>query len=265
MDAVTAGLFGLIVGSFLNVVILRWGAKSLGGRSECSSCRHTLAWYDLVPVLSWIVLRGRCRYCGSRISGQYALVEIVTALLFFLVWAAPFPYSFLYRAVACAIAALLICIVAYDFRHTIIPDPWVYGFDALALVSALLVLPTAAPSWSLLIGGFLAAAPLFLLWAVSGGRWMGFGDVKLALGIGWLLGPLSGLFSVLFAFVLGSVTLVPLLWYGRLVTHTGWYLYGMRGLTMKSEVPFGPFLIASTLLVWLSHMYGFDIPYALGW
>lgn len=269
MVAGMVGLFGLVIGSFLNVVILRHGAKNLGGRSECSSCRHVLAWYDLLPVLSWLTLRGRCRYCGSRISGQYAFVELSTALLFVFLWTAPVTYGIPYKLIGSVAIALLVCIFVYDLRHTIIPNLWVYTFDVLAIILSLLSLSAfvslkdmALPQF---LAGFLAAAPLFFLWAASGGRWMGFGDVKLALGMGWLLGPLPGLFSVLFAFVLGSIIMVPLLLYGRAVTHTGRYLYGMRGLTMKSEVPFGPFLVASTLLVWLSFLHGFDIPAIARW
>src|SRR3989344_9700256 len=89
--AISFGLFGLIVGSFLNVLILRWGTRPLTGRSACMSCGRTIPWYDLVPVFSWILLGGQCRSCGSRISLQYPLVESVTGLLFFFIGLAQLP------------------------------------------------------------------------------------------------------------------------------------------------------------------------------
>lgn len=258
-----AGLFGLIIGSFTNVLILRHGARSIGGRSVCPQCGHALAWYDLVPILSWLLLWGRCRYCGTRISAQYPLVEAAVAILFAFIWGAPFPVPLVTHVIFSLIVVLLVAIAVYDMRHTIIPDPWVYAFAALALYAS--VSTTPQYFFPFLAGGPLAALPLLLLWGVSRGRWMGFGDVKLALGMGWLLGPVVGPFSVLFAFVLGSVTLVPLMLVSRLVTHMRASWGRAAGLTMKSEVPFGPFLIASTLIVWISLLYGFDIPALAGW
>ena len=258
-----AGLFGLIIGSFTNVLILRHGARGVGGRSACPQCGHALAWYDLVPILSWLLLRGRCRYCEARISVQYPLVEAATSILFALIWGAPFPVPVLARAAFSLIIVFLVAIAVYDMRHTIIPDPWVYAFAGLSLGASVSVTPHYL--WPILLGGPLAALPLLILWGVSRGRWMGFGDVKLALGMGWLLGPVAGPFSVLFAFVLGSVTLVPLMLVSRLVTHMHTRAVRSVGLTMKSEVPFGPFLIASTLIIWISLLYGFDIPALAGW
>jgi leader peptidase (prepilin peptidase)/N-methyltransferase len=268
MIALIAGLFGLIIGSFLNVVILRRGVKGIGGRSACAQCGHALAWYDLIPVISWVSLRGRCRYCGSHISMQYPLVEAVTAALFATIVASPFPVGAPYTMTFCVIAALLVCICTYDLRHTIIPDAWVYAFDALAFCTMpwlfAAMTPPDVPVWPLFAAGFIAAFPLFFLWAISRGTWMGFGDVKLALGIGWLLGPWSGVFAIFFAFIIGSVVLVPMMVYER-VTHTRTYGEVPAGLTMKSEVPFGPFLVASTLIVWLCLLYGIDLAALADW
>lgn len=263
MEAFVAALFGLIAGSFLNVVILRRGVQQLGGRSACPRCGHVLAWYDLVPVLSWIAVRGRCRYCETSISIQYPLVEATTAVLFGLIWGAPFPMDIGVRILSCAASAILVAIAAYDMRHTIIPDAWSYAFGACGIAIALFL--TDAWDVALFAAGPLAALPLFMLWLVSRGRWMGLGDAKLSLGIGWLLGPVTGLFAVMLAFIIGSLVLVPLMAAARAVTHTGPYGSMARGLTMESEVPFGPFLIASTLLVWLSALYGIDLPALAGW
>ena len=258
------GLFGLIIGSFLNVVILRRGA-SLGGRSGCMSCGAALRWFDLVPVVSWIALSGRCRVCGSRISAQYPLVEASTAILFGLIGAAS-NLSIPMQIISLIIIALLVLITAYDLRHTIIPDEWSYAFAFFAFIAASSF--AIGSGWmgviALIIAGPLCALPLFALWLVSHGRWMGLGDAKLALGIGFLLGQGAGLFAVFFAFVVGAVVSVCILLpYAYVRSHIGITRLGagVGGFTMKSEVPFGPFLIASTLMVWLLSIYGMPITF----
>jgi len=253
------GVFGLIVGSFLNVLIFRWGERPLTGRSVCASCRRRIAWYDLIPVVSWVLLRGRCRMCGAKISIQYVLVEAGTAAIFALIGLSPLPI--LMRLLALPIAALLVAIAAYDLRHTIIPDAWVYTFISLAFLSQLLtLLPQGSDFLALILSGPAAAILLFAMWLVSYGRWMGFGDVKLALGIGYLLGPLSGFIAVMLAFILGAVVslaiLLPLPLIARLLLRWGiTHFAPSQSYTMKSEVPFGPFLVVSTLTIWLSNMH----------
>jgi leader peptidase (prepilin peptidase)/N-methyltransferase len=264
MIAVIYGLFGLVIGSFLNVVILRHGARTVGGRSGCLSCGAPLRWFDLIPVVSWVALRGRCRACGSRISVQYPLVEASTAILFAVVGAS--NLSIPMQIVSLIIVALLVLITVYDLRHTIIPDEWSYAFAFFAFISAL-AFALGGGIWglvALVIAGPISALPLFFLWLISRGRWMGLGDAKLALGIGFLLGQSTGLFAVFFAFVVGAVVSVCfLLPYSYLRSKFGITRLGAggAGFTMKSEVPFGPFLIASTLLVWLMTIYGIPIPF----
>jgi leader peptidase (prepilin peptidase)/N-methyltransferase len=263
--AIYFGGLGLIVGSFLNVLVLRRGVMSLHGRSACPSCGKTIWWYDNIPVLSWIMLRGRCRYCGSSISLQYPLVEALTSGLFVAVGLAGFPeYLFSLHAAlmtlgALVIVSLLVAITVYDMRHTIIPDEWSYSFGALALCLAFVQAPNI---WTV-ISGPVAAIPLFFLWLVSRGRWMGLGDPKLALGIGWLVGIPLGVIAIFASFIIGSLVLLPLLAYERLVTHKGEVSQASAGLTMKSEVPFGPFLIASCLLFWFAQLYGIALPLSM--
>ncbi|MSU73654.1 prepilin peptidase [Candidatus Kaiserbacteria bacterium] len=272
MIAFTLGLFGLIVGSFLNVIILRHGIRSLGGRSGCMSCNVQLKWYDMVPVFSWALLGGRCRSCRGHISAQYPLVEGATGALFatlgFLV--SPTLSGLLWSGIALValyfcILAILICIAAYDMLHTIIPDEWAYVFAALAFISQFL--QPFPPDYGLLwffLAGPVAAAPLFALWLFSRGMWMGLGDAKLALGIGWLLGPLLGLFAVFGAFVIGAIVSVcVLLPLPRIIRAL--YTLGITsrekpagGFTMKSEIPFGPFLILSCIIIWFASLYGID-------
>lgn len=259
--------FGLIIGSFLNVLILRHSIKNIGGRSRCRDCEHELAWFDLIPIMSWVLLRGKCRYCHRPISIQYPLVEAMTAVLFTLVAGLPLDIGLIYRGLFCAIAAILLAIAVYDLYYTIIPNPWVYTYIALAIftMGPLFLLDGSIPVWLYLLAGPLAALPLFVLWAVSQGRWMGFGDVKLALGIGWLLGPQLGIAAVFFAFIIGAVisvgVLIPLPYIIRFVRNVGItsLVESPTGFTMKSEIPFGPFLVSSCLIIWFITGYGVDL------
>lgn len=265
------GLFGLIIGSFVNVVVLRSGVLSLSGKSGCMSCGAKIKWYDLIPVLSWLALRGRCRACGSRISVQYPAVELGTGVSFALIGGASLPP--LATLLGLLICSVLIAIAVYDLRHTIIPDAWVWSFNALALIS--IFLPesslTAFSSQTAFdtIAGPIVAAPLFVLWLVSRGKWIGLGDSKLALGIGWLLGSLAGIKAVLLAFILGAIIGLALIFFSsalwnrivkQFIQHHSWHMSG-AGITMKSEIPFGPFLIAACLFVWISQIYHIPIPF----
>ena len=229
-------------------------------------------WLDTIPVFSWILLYGKCRRCYAHISPQYPLVEATTALLFALIgYSVPstaYPYALPLIVVYLAIAALLVAIAVYDIRHTIIPDTWVYMFGILAFVSTVLHgLPNNSAWIEFLFAGPIAASPLFFLWLVSGGRWMGLGDAKLALGIGWLLGPILGITAVFFAFVIGALVsvgiLLPLPHLIRFLGITSLDKLHV-GFTMRSEIPFGPFLIFSCIIIWLSILYDVNISYGFG-
>lgn len=270
MDAeiVIFGFLGLIVGSFLNVVILRHGARSLGGRSGCMACGAQLRWYEMIPVLSWFALRGRCRVCHTAISIQYPLVEFSTGILFALIGGA--PIGIIVQIISLVVAALLVIIFVYDLYHTIIPDEWVYALALFAFAASIVGMIGTSTVLNIslfVLAGPLAALPLFALWFVSRGRWMGLGDPKLALGIGWLLGVPYGLYAVFFAFVIGAVVSVCILLPFQYITHmtSGITRLGAvrEGFTMKSEVPFGPFLIASCVLVWFAMMYGIPLPFLI--
>jgi prepilin signal peptidase PulO-like enzyme (type II secretory pathway) len=257
-EVLQAGIFGLILGSFANVLILREErSESIGGRSHCVNCARTLRWYELVPVLSFFVLQGRCRTCGSSISWQYPLVEILVALG--IVGIAVAPVSFLTKALGIPIFFLLVCIAVYDVRTTYIPNRWAYLFVFFAFgAGALRVLPMHPIDVGMfIIAGPLVASPLFLLWAASRGRWMGLGDGKLALGFGWLLGIIPGFVALALAFVSGAVV-------GLLLIGITRFSRTSMGFTMKSEVPFGPFLIIGLCIVWFSQLYKYDILTTLG-
>lgn len=256
---------GLIIGSFLNVVINREATEEgIGGRSHCPQCKHTLSFLDLVPVLSWLLLRGHCRYCTKSISIQYPTVEIMTALLFLCVGLS--PLTFIEKCFGLCIVSLLIAIAVYDLKYMLIPDRWSYAFSCSAFVFSALTLHSLPDAFFLALAGPLVAAPLWTLWRFSNGRWMGKGDVMFAYGMGWLLGIHLGYIALLGAFVFGAVVsvciLLPL---GPILSYA--HSRGLvrlssveAGFTMKSEVPFGPFLIASCLFVWFSSMYGIALP-----
>ncbi len=248
--------FGAIIGSFLNVLILRHGTgRNVRGRSACAACGRTLTSLDLIPIVSWVTLRGKCRQCGSAISAQYPIVEMATVILFGLIGGMALPL--LATALACAIAAVLLAIAVYDIRHTIIPDAWVVAYTLLAICAAFV---NGGNPLTMLTGAFVCAVPLFGMWFFSGGRAMGLGDVKLALGMGVLLGPWVGLFTIGLAFVVGSIFFLPLL----AVSHMRHSLASGIRVTMKSEVPFGPFLVVSFFIVWFTAHYGYSVPAFLG-
>jgi len=165
--------------------------------------------------------------------------------------------------VALAILSLLIVIAVYDLEHTIIPDEWVWSFNALALLAALSFGLQGDSIAIAVVAGPIVAAPLGFLWLISRGRWMGFGDVKLALGMGWLLGIEAGLQALVAAFVVGALfsvcILLPLPWIIRTLRISR-FGRGHQTFTMKSEIAFGPFLILATLAVWILGMYGIAVP-----
>lgn len=259
--------FGLIFGSFTNVLILRYGKRSIDGRSSCPNCKKVLEWYELVPVISWVILRGKCGSCRKHISVQYPLVELAAGFAFLAFGFAPLPL--IAQVSGCAIAILFIAIFVYDLYHMLMPDRWVWGFNALALFSSLYLLYLYAPHGELmpyvllLAAGPLLALPLFLMWFVSRGAWMGFGDVKFALGIGWLLGIGYGYLALMYSFVIGALVgvciLLPLPYLVKFAHRIGITRLGGgdAGFTMKSEVPFGPFLIIGTSIVWLALIYSY--------
>ncbi|MEA2715552.1 MAG: leader peptidase (prepilin peptidase) / N-methyltransferase [Candidatus Parcubacteria bacterium] len=246
MDALSlilSFIFGTAVGSFLNVVALRFNSGAgIGGRSKCMSCGNQLSWKELVPLLSFALQSGACRKCQSKISRQYPLVEFAAGAIFVLIFFRFPPVSIaasLETVIYIFATCLLIVISAYDIKHKIIPDPFVYCFALVAFISLFVGGATwwHIPGWTALLAGPLLALPFALLWLVSKGAWMGLGDAKLVLGIGWFLGPNGGVNAVILAFWIAAA--VSLLW----------LLAKRRKFQPKTEVPFGPYLILGLYLV----------------
>ena len=255
-EGLIAFVFGAIVGSFLNVVILRYGSgRGFSGRSGCFSCGKKLKTAELVPILSFIFLCGRCSLCKAKISWQYPLVEFLTAVIFMLVVGKDFLLG--ETLVHLAALSVLMAITIYDLRHKIIPDGLSLIFAFTALTRTIFFPPITSLSGMEILSAFLAGplttSPFFFIWFFSRGRWMGLGDAKLALGIGWLLGIGSALFALLLSFWIGAFVSVSLLALGKIFQSTkGNGLFsGLKNLTMKSEVPFAPFLVFGTFLALL--------------
>jgi len=235
---VFVAVFGLIIGSFLNAVIHRLHTKEspAKGRSYCPHCKHELKWYDLIPVVSFLFLRGRCRYCSKHISWQYPLVEIATSVLFLLIFYYQLPVTnyqlLLHVFFLFIITAFLIILFVYDLKYLLIPEKIIYpaiGVALLYVIYQALILNTLYFIPYTFFSAFGAAAFFFAIFLVSKGKWMGFGDVPLAFLIGFVLGFPGIIVALFLAFFIGAIIGVSLL------------VAGKKGL--KSEVPFGPFLI----------------------
>jgi prepilin signal peptidase PulO-like enzyme (type II secretory pathway) len=250
-------VFGLVIGSFLNVVIFRYNThRSFGDRSGCLTCQKELSWYELVPVFSFLFLKGRCKRCKTRISMQYPIVEIITGILFaglFLKFQDIFFLDTLSFTVAYAfygaVFSLFLIIATYDLKHKIIPDALALVLGILSFVGIFLFsnynfYPHWPNLWEL-FSGPLIALPFALLWLVSKGTWMGLGDAKLAISIGWILGIGGALSGLVISFWAGAIFGIGLI---ALSKNHG----------MKSEIPFAPFLVFGTILAFLFEFYIFS-------
>lgn len=228
-------LIGLALGSFTNVLIFRWenAAAILSQPSHCAHCKRRLAWFDLIPLISFFLLRGRCRYCGRPISWQYPLVEFVTGLLaVLLLLRVGLSASFVLFLL---MVPFLVALFVVDLKTMVLPDVYlvpaaVFGVGG-HLVRDGFSLDTLS---SIGIGVLVAAGFLGLLYVVGRGRWMGFGDVKYGVFLGLLFGWPLAVVALVTAFLLGSVA-------------AGILLAGKQ-TTMRSPVPFGPFLVIGTYI-----------------
>lgn len=236
-------ILGLAIGSFLNCLIYRLEKeKPISGRSFCPNCKQQLKWHDLFPVLSYLTLWGKCRNCKKEISIQYPLVELATALMFVIVFNWQFQilqfnaFQLLNLFFLFYMTASLVAIFVYDLKHFIIPD--IILLPAIVItVAHKFVLNPNFHFLTFLYGAALAAGFFLAIYLFSKGRAMGFGDVKLALLMGFLLGLENVLVALFFAFFFGAIiSIILMIFYGR---------------KLKSEVPFGPFLITGTFIAFL--------------
>jgi leader peptidase (prepilin peptidase) / N-methyltransferase len=247
MTSVILFVLGAIVGSFLNVLALRFNSGlTLWGRSHCSSCSKVLGALELVPILGFLFLGGRCRDCKARVSFQYPLVELGTGLVFVTIFNPVF--SLIQNILLLAVFCLYIAITIYDFRHQIIPDGLVYTSILLAGAFRFFSGGETLDYWAGPILALLFAA----VWLITRGRAMGFGDSKLALSIGLLLGASVGFSSVILAFWIGASCGIFLILISRIYP----LLSRGKGFTIKSAIPFAPFLV---LGAWLGQVFQMDL------
>ncbi len=225
-----AFIFGAIIGSFLNVCIHRLplGLSISHPRSRCPQCETPIAFYDNLPILSWLILKGRCRRCGLKIPGRYPLVELYTALLAVCVY---FKYGLTPTALIYFIfIAVLLVVTFIDIDHRIIPNRITLPGIPLAFLGSFL-LPQV--SWIDSLLGILAGGGVLLLVAtlykaITRKEGMGGGDIKLLAMMGALMGWQGTLFTIFVASLAGSIT--------------GLAIMLRHGRSMKMAVPFGPFL-----------------------
>lgn len=217
-------LFGLVVGSFLNVVIYRLpnGQSLVHPGSHCPRCGQPVRWHDNIPVIGWLLLHGRCRDCKERISVRYPLVEAATGLAFLLAfWRLGLQWPLL---LVWVFIAVMICVAFIDYDHMIIPDKIVLPMAALGLAASIALNPQ--DWWKYVAGGLGAAAFMFLLIMIWPGG-MGPGDMKMALCMGTVLG-VSVMVALFLAFLVGALT--------------GVFLLATHRKSRKDHIPFGPSL-----------------------
>lgn len=263
-------IFGASVGSFLNVLIDRLPkGEKITGRSRCDYCRRQLAWYDLIPIISFFLLKGRCRYCGKKISLQYPLVEILTGILYVLVFIfqffplsgiplrgtvfnefSVFSFQFFKLIGFWGIISCLIVIFFSDLKYHLISD-WIllslFVFSViLNTVKYLSTCLSQSPINCVILrlvqnnifSGLIVAFPIFLIYYISHERAMGLGDVYLSAIIGFLMDWKAGFIALYIAFVAGAMFGL-----GMIILHKK---------KLKSKIAFGPFLVGGTtvMLFW---------------
>ncbi len=251
-------ILGLCFGSFINALVWRIHEQAKGGkssraasdlsivrgRSVCPHCRHRLAARDLIPLVSWFMLKGKCRYCKSPISVQYFFVELLTATLFtfsYIFW--PSSLHGVHLATFTLWLILLVGFIAlavYDICWQLLPNRIIYPLAAVAVIYGTINVTTASSPLTVLLdivlGVLVGGGIFYVLFQLSDGKWIGGGDVKL----GWLLGLIAGsasrsLLLLFLAAICGTLFSLPLLITNR--------------LHKTSKIPFGPFLILAIIIV----------------
>ncbi len=229
-------VLGALFGSFANVLILRipQGISVIRPRSHCPSCKQIIRWYDNIPILSWVLLSGNCRYCKTRISWRYPLIELITALLFMGLY---LKIGWQWLLLEYLIFSFALVVVTFiDFDHMILPDVFTLSGIVIGLAGALLNPERSffnALGGMLMGGGFLwaVAAVYYLLKKEEG---MGGGDIKLLAWIGAVLGWMSIPFVILVSSLVGSLVGLAVAFKAQ----TG----------LKSAIPFGPYLVLAALI-----------------
>jgi leader peptidase (prepilin peptidase)/N-methyltransferase len=241
------------VGSFVNVFVMRSinGENWITGRSRCDSCKHKLAWYDNIPLISYLILGGRCRYCGAKIAYQHIFTEALFSVLF--VWWGTIGMQFfklthipIFRVVQPVFWLFLGIVFAgiffVDLIYSLIPDVFIWSGFFLIISYRFLLLSTNIMQLkdfiNSLIVAFFSWLFFYILYVGTHKKGLGLGDVYLAPMIGLLLGWPRGLFALMLSFIIGAIV--------------GVFLMLFEGKNMKTQIPFGPFIIFASfiMLVW---------------
>ena len=235
-------VFGTIVGSFLNVVVLRLKKNKSVVKipSHCPYCRRKLRWFELIPVVSFFIQRGKCRRCQKKISWQYPIVEFFTGLIFLLIAAHFFDFSFygivniLYLLV---VSCFLIIIFVYDFKYYLVSDKIVYPAIFLVLFYDV-YLALITNQFSIFFSSILGAISMggfFLFWVlISRGKWMGVGDIKIGILLGLFFGVYQMFTTLFLTFFVGAIVSLVLMI--------------LKKKKLKSEIPLGPFLTGAAFV-----------------
>lgn len=254
-------MLGLVIGSFINALVYRlyWQSTNekkpeaekqkysiRSGRSMCPSCGHVLSAKDMIPVVSWLYLRAKCRYCNVPISWQYPAVELTMAILFVLSYVF-WPLELSQSENIVALTIWLICLAGfialavYDIRYLILPNKIIFPLIAIAVAGVIAqtaLVGNLEPFKNAVFGAVIGGGLFYILFQVSNGAWIGGGDVKLGFLLGILVGgPLNALLMLFIASFLGTIYSVPMLL--------------TKKFKIKSKIPFGPFLIVSAIIVQL--------------
>lgn len=260
-------LLGLCFGSFINALVWRLHAQEgkrirkqelgkknktpitqksysiLNGRSMCLNCKHQLPAIDLIPIISWLSLGSKCRYCKKTISWQYPAVELLTAVIFvvfYLSWPFGFDQTWAYVwFIGWLIAAVgLIALAVYDIKWMLLPDKIISSLGGLTIFFYILQFAFGRPTndiWDLVFASFIGGSVFWLLYQLSKGKWIGGGDVKLGFLLGLLVAkPELSLLVLFLASVIGLIFTIPLLLSKKVVK--------------SSKLPFGPFLITASFI-----------------
>lgn len=229
-------VLGTAMGSFINVVVDRLiHGEGLGGRSHCDYCKKTLSWYDLIPLLSFIMIKGKCRRCHKKLSIQYPLVEFVTGILYLGTWIlVPNLSVILYWGIVSSAWIIFLS----DLRYKLISDYMQFSLFVCILFQKIVEKASFFSLIGDLFAGIMVALPIGLIYVVTNEKAMGLGDVILAGIIGFFLGVGRGFLALYISFLIGAIVGVVLL------------IQRKKG--MKSTIPFGPFLLIGMLIsgVW---------------
>jgi leader peptidase (prepilin peptidase) / N-methyltransferase len=251
---VVSFIFGSIVGSFLNVVVLRLntGEKIVRTRSRCFSCGKILKWYELIPLISFIIQTRRCRGCGSKISWQYPVVEFLMGIISIFVFVRLFAFSMPITQILevwvwlfnTLLFASLFALAVYDYRTKIIDSTLLSWFTVFAFAGTIMRwYEVGVVLFADVISAFLIASFFYVMWFVSKGKWMGKGDSFVALPLSLFIGFPMNIAAFIFSFWIGGIVGVLLL-----LTR---FISPSAGGSLKSEIPFAPFLAMGAFLAWL--------------